>query len=1163
MTFKKFSLKAISVILALAMLIACVPMLASADETTIRLGVFSDVHYYADSLKGDRGEAYREFLQQKHKEYDVNNSLVDNALDGILQNALENGANYVLIPGDLTKDGELEAHKVLAAKLEKFQSETGIPVFVTNGNHDVNNSNACTFENGVKEPAEKTSPEQFREIYANLGFDKADSFFTPKAGNKGGMLSYAADLGDAYRLIVVDSCMYSEDNGAEGDEHLTDGRIGDDLLEWVLAEAKKATDGGKEIILMQHHNLIPHMEIEDATLWAFVVQEWTKIADAYADAGIHYVFTGHLHSSDINEHVSDNGETVYDILTPTLTGYPNTYRTVDFSTDGKNITAKFTNHDIDEYKKVVSDYGVEYDKPFKFTYSFERTFGEGDVSELVMGMIGPMITNLFEEINEQGGIIKYLAASNIDLEKIIVDALGTDGLAIGNMDILTVSGNVMSFINDLGSQVDEVYINQPELTLDKIETILNKLLDFEVSEYPCTYNGALLGSNYEYQGGCTLGQFATTVLLTYYAGDEDISDLPFVKDTLEGFDSGKTAEEFFNLLREVVVNDLVEDEILANLDFNPGALFPNNTLFYVFGRLLQNITESLLGGDNSFTNLIDTVLSLPVVPEGYNSIDEIIDTLVVDEYLTFSQFESWGGTIAWMVSTMIIDSNPDEKCDNNVTLTYTGPVEVEATKENFRLPANVVMTLGEDSSTEVNITWLSKYSLTSTDFEVVPYSDSPSFEGRTIFPDGVTAYSTSEAVLRSYPGADLGIFGLLPYETEYVMHTVTLTGLEPGTKYCYRVGNTEKGWWSDTGVIETASGDDSSFTFFYLSDPQAQRPSHYETYNKVLKAATGLYPDAKFVVSGGDQVDLGTNSKHWNYFFNSTDAFLNMPFMPTTGNHEDSGYVLKNNFTLPNVPEQDEDTGTYYSYDYNDVHFTVLNTNDIVDDKLSDEQLDWLIDDIKGSDAKWKIVVLHKALYSNGSHYDDDEVIGMRSQLSALLPYLGVDLVLQGHDHVYLRTDAMKANAVIPVRETEEVYNGLTYNMKHDPCGTIYGICGTSGVKVYATKDVEATDELFPRAEAIIDSEYPMFSSITVDGDALYYNAYQVIDGEAKRVDNFAVEKTEDKAPTDNVSDKAEGIDNLITKLLSKLNIKLTWKCTQFLYNVVNKVMQLVWSVVK
>ena len=60
---------------------------------------------------------------------------------------------------------------------------------------------------------------------------------------------------------------------------------------------------------------------------------------------------------------------------------------------------------------------------------------------------------------------------------------------------------------------------------------------------------------------------------------------------------------------------------------------------------------------------------------------------MVDEYLTFSQFESWGGTIAWMVGSLVLDNKPEEKSDNDVVFTYTGPVKVEATKEDFRLPS--------------------------------------------------------------------------------------------------------------------------------------------------------------------------------------------------------------------------------------------------------------------------------------------------------------------------------------------------------------------------------------------------------------------------------------------------------------------------------------------
>ena len=72
----------------------------------------------------------------------------------------------------------------------------------------------------------------------------------------------------------------------------------------------------------------------------------------------------------------------------------------------------------------------------------------------------------------------------------------------------------------------------------------------------------------------------------------------------------------------------MQGEILANLDFNPGELFPKGTMFFVFGRILQGTVEALLGGDNSFINLIDSVLSIPLVPEEYSSINSIIEHLL-------------------------------------------------------------------------------------------------------------------------------------------------------------------------------------------------------------------------------------------------------------------------------------------------------------------------------------------------------------------------------------------------------------------------------------------------------------------------------------------------------------------------------------------------------
>ena len=1145
---KNLVFKIISVILVVALVVACVPMSVSANSSEIRFGVISDIHYIAPSLKNLESEVWQEFVYNKHKEYNDLDSLLDNALDGVLRNAVEGGENYVLIPGDLTKDGELESHIALAEKFGAFEEETGIQVLVVPGNHDINNSNAVTFENGIKEPTEKTSPEQFREIYDDFGYDLADSFFVPEEGRKGGMLSYAATLGN-YRLIAIDSCIYSNDNGAENNEHDTSGQLAEGLLDWILDECAKAEESGLTVIGMQHHNLVPHNDIEEATLFAFVVNDWLKVADAYADAGMHYVFTGHLHANDVAKHISDSGEAVYDILTPTLSGFPNYYKIVDFKATGDKVEMDMQTLDVDKYQPVVSDDGTVYEKPFKLTYSFGRTFGENGLKDMAMGAIKPLLDEYLPAIREAGGLLEFLKTMNLDLEKIIVDALGTNGLQLGNVEILTVSSNIMGFIGDFANQIDEAYINNPDKLMTLVEGILDKVLNFRLSDMPATMLTDVFGI--DVADGCTFGEYAFTILYYYYNGDENISDYPYIEDVLERFDSGELAQEVFNLLREVLVTDLVLGELLATLEFNPGELFPEGNIFYVLGRVLQGITETLLGGDNSFANLIDSVLSIPLVPENYSSVDAIIDHLM-GEYITQSQYESWGYTIRWMLESFVLDSNPADIFDSEALIVYEGAEDIEVTKENYRAPSHIAVTLGDDSSTQVNITWLTKYSVTGTDIELVPYSENPKFTG--VPTTGKKVNASCEMIGKTYFGADLGILGLMPYTKDYAKHTIRLSGLEKGTKYCYRVGDAERGWWSDAGVIETASGGDEGFTFFYLTDPQAQRPDHFERFAQVVETASAEYPDAKFIVSAGDNVDEGKNVKHWNYLLNSTDKLLSLPYMTATGNHEDEESAIAENFVLPGVPEQNLDSGVYYSYDYNDVHFTVLNTNDIEDDKLGNAQLEWLKNDIKSSDAKWKIVVLHKALYSNGSHFDDGDVEGMRKQLGTLLPYLGVDLVLQGHDHVYLRTDAMVANSVVPSTTSTAEFDGLEYFVKHNPKGTIYSICGTSGVKVYQTKDEAETDKSFPRAEKLNteNTENSMFSAITVEGDSLYYNAYEVEDGKAVRIDDFAIEKTDNES----AYDKAGTFGDIIESILTSVDFSFAWQFTNFIISAVARVMQ-------
>lgn len=163
---------------------------------------------------------------------------------------------------------------------------------------------------------------------------------------------------------------------------------------------------------------------------------------------------------------------------------------------------------------------------------------------------------------------------------------------------------------------------------------------------------------------------------------------------------------------------------------------------------------------------------------------------------------------------------------------------------------------------------------------------------------------------------------------------------------------------------------------------------------------------------------------------------------------------------------------------------------------------------MSSSDAQWKTVALHKALYSNGSHYDDDDVCAMRTQLSSLMPQLDIDLVLQGHDHVYMRTYAIDSNKVTDTERVYLTHNGRQYKTDVQPTGTSYVISGTAGVKTYLQKDASLTDEYFPRAEVIKVADQSMFSAIQIEGGVLYFDAYKVnTSGKATRVDSFAIQK--------------------------------------------------------
>ena len=1107
MDFRSNFRKLTALLLSLGLIFGLIPagtiaLAAELEKAPLQIAVVSDVHYYAQSQMGSRGDAWQKYCKMISRQFDQGPALLDAALTAIALQAEENNCKYLLLPGDLTKDGEYEGHKELARRLELFEEETGIQVMVTNGNHDINNKNASSFINDKEEPARITTPEEFREIYKNLGYDLAHSTYTPSAGQKAGGLSYSVRLDGGYRLLVLDTCKYSADSTASGtDEHETGGKLFDGMKEWALAQMKEAESLGETVIGMSHHNIVNQFKWQESMFQDFVVDDWVEAAETLADAGMKYVFTGHTHMSNISAHTSDKGSMIFDCQTASLTGYPNHFRQVGFDNSGQHPKAEVKTFDVDCEKQIVTP-SRTFEKPYNYNFSFGQTYGHDGLGRFGADMAQGFLGKFLVDIEESGGLYEFLVGPTLELDEILDDALN-GGLTLGSAEIFTAK-NLLSFIKDLADQIDEKFLADPQILFDLIYEVADKAVKLQVSDYPCTAFIDLLGFGDPNRPG-NLEEAAYSVLARTYRGDQDISDDIFLQDTIDFFKNRDGGEKTFNHLKDILINDLIEDFLLSSLDFRPGTVFPEDSMLAAVGIIITAIMDAIFPGNQSFQNIIYSILSL--APGPYNSLEGILDA-VLGEYLTQSQYEAWGYTIADIIEGFVVDKNPGFKQDLNVTLENIFPAPVDVSVENYRLPSHVAVTFGDDSATSRNISWLTKYSVTGTDIELVPYSENPVFTGKATKNANIKADFEKDRY--SFPGADLGIWGLLDYEFTLVRHKIALTGLEPGGKYYYRVGDAAKGWWSDTGLIETADKSDT-FTFFHMTDPQGQNARQYSVWADAVDEAFKLFPQSKFILSSGDLVDNHKNIKHWQGLFNrASGKLMSTPLMTTVGNHEDGDAVIDSYFYMPDAPEQDRESGLYYSFDYNNAHFIVLNTNSLNDKKgLDQKQLDWLKLDAAASDAQWKILSLHKAVYSNGSHFNDGDVSTIRKQLYSLLPELGIDLVLQGHDHVYMRTDAMSGNKVVKSESKAVDYEGREYKAKQNPQGSIYAISGCAGVKNYMPKSSLLTDLYFPRAESIVSVDGPVFSAIQIENNQLYFDAFAVEDDGGRRIDSFAIAKTQ------------------------------------------------------
>ncbi|MBQ8027064.1 MAG: metallophosphoesterase, partial [Clostridia bacterium] len=571
---KKTALKVISVLLAVALLVVAVPTSVFAQNTQsgeIQFGVMTDVHYFAQENIDDPTKC-TEVCEKTMCTSHLADAILMTALDFYKVQAESGKLDYLLLPGDLTKNGDYVSHTKLAEILKNWEKETGVPVLVTNGNHDINNPDAATFENGKWVKGTRyVTPEEFREIYAELGYDLAVEEFTPPSGEKAGGLSYVAQLENGYRLVVMDGGMYSADNTESGlDEKETGGQYSEAVFEWSLEQIEESKDLGYSVIGMTHWNIVSHFhEKELVTLTDFCIEDCEYVSECLADAGMQYVFTGHMHIHDIGQHVSDNGNIIYDIATSSLINFPNLIRTVKFdNTKDGVITAEIESHDFDELKPLTYN-GVTYDQPFS-NYCFSINFVGDSAKGMLMDLLGYYVEVYAEEIEAAGGLYNFLCEM-LDLEELIDGLLG-GGIGFAGITIIGTR-NVMGLIKDLCDQLDEAYLKDPEVLMELVDGLLDDLLNVQFSDIPCTKFIDKYGFGDETKGG-TFGDFVSSVLVYMYSNEGTFDDDPFMQDMVAKLETGEVSTLLLDKIIEYVLNDFLLGELLSTLELNITSAFP-------------------------------------------------------------------------------------------------------------------------------------------------------------------------------------------------------------------------------------------------------------------------------------------------------------------------------------------------------------------------------------------------------------------------------------------------------------------------------------------------------------------------------------------------------------------------------------------------------------
>jgi hypothetical protein len=319
-------------------------------------------------------------------------------------------------------------------------------------------------------------------------------------------------------LLCIDTNKYEEnkyiEKGDAKDYNQTSGRIRPATLTWLLAEADKARNLGKQVVLVQHHNIVQHYDAQGTAQSDYIIADYENVSKLMMKHGIHMAFTGHTHLQDIAQYrtIAENAQldSLIDVATGSIISYPNPWRTIKVnneftewqinteyvtsipslsdvkSTCYKRLSDNFKGglgwhikdawNSIDKYRDALNALGL--------TRSFIPETPE-ELTEILTKYLGDQMSKMYMILNEGNEWMNPEAAGleeqlKSNVEKMLRDRAKTLGIVDTQTDLLITNFDFMyrkRFEPGLKSMLTDVnQFDNPDKRLESRTDDLNAVL---------------------------------------------------------------------------------------------------------------------------------------------------------------------------------------------------------------------------------------------------------------------------------------------------------------------------------------------------------------------------------------------------------------------------------------------------------------------------------------------------------------------------------------------------------------------------------------------------------------------------------------------------------------------------------------------------------------